>query len=278
MNDDPDELLTTTQAAQLVGHSRQHIADLCDTGQLPHTRAGTHRRIRRGDLQALLNPSATPDAERDLWLHHAIAGKLVANPDRVLAAARRNLKATSLPPVWAIRWQWLIDSGPDAVLTAILGTGPSADQLRVTSPLRTLLSAAEQDRIITAWAGHRHATPAVPAARTPGDGSPSYADLRPYTVADNLDDLTGPTSGTITLPRHIDWSGSPTRNLDEAGMLPAVYQTVLNEASRVEDLNTFLNRDALIRLWPDLHLSPKVRRLWQDRFPQLTQHPTPEGH
>ncbi len=97
----------------------------------------------------------------------------------------------------------------------------------------------------------------------------SYSERRPYAVAENLDALTGPTTGTITLPHRIDWSGSPTHDLDNPGMLRSVYQTILTEAFRQEDLNNFLNRAALIRLWPDMFLPAKVRRLWEERFPEL---------
>ncbi len=61
-------------------------------------------------------------------------------------------------------------------------------------------------------------------------------------VADNLNELTGPTSGIVTLPHHICWSASPTRNLDNASTVISMYQTVLHEASTVEDLNTWLDR------------------------------------
>lgn len=97
----------------------------------------------------------------------------------------------------------------------------------------------------------------------------SHTERKPHVVADNLDNLTGPTTGTITLPHHIDWSGTPTKNLDEPGMLASVYQTILNEAATVEDLNTLLNGPALIDLWPTMWLPVAVRRLWETRFPQL---------
>src|SRR5690242_7965057 len=35
-----------------------------------------------------------------------------------------------------------------------------------------------------------------------------YGDRKPYIVAEDLDDLRGPTKGTVTLPQHLDWSGS----------------------------------------------------------------------
>src|SRR5690349_25016882 len=35
----------------------------------------------------------------------------------------------------------------------------------------------------------------------------TYSDRKPYVVAERLDDLRGPTGGTVTLPSHLDWSG-----------------------------------------------------------------------
>jgi excisionase family DNA binding protein len=49
------ELLTTGEAARLMNSSRSHVVDLCDIGVLPCVRSGnkgTHRRIRRGDIEA----------------------------------------------------------------------------------------------------------------------------------------------------------------------------------------------------------------------------------
>jgi hypothetical protein len=103
----------------------------------------------------------------------------------------------------------------------------------------------------------------------------SYSEQRPYTVADNLDDLTGPTSGVVRLPHHLDWSGTPVYNLDTPGRLASLYRAVISEAARVEDLNTWVNRDRLIELWPTLGLPDKVYRLWGERFPQLVHHPIP---
>lgn len=88
-------------------------------------------------------------------------------------------------------------------------------------------------------------------------------------VVTSLADLRGPTHGTIELPIWLFWHPDRTFDLDEAGMLPWVYQVVLREASRPEDLTTYLNGDALISVWPDLYLPKGVRRAWEDQHPAL---------
>lgn len=61
--------LTTSETASMLGVSRQHVVNLCDRGELSFSRAGTHRRIRRSDVQQLLEPQLTREQEKSLWLH-----------------------------------------------------------------------------------------------------------------------------------------------------------------------------------------------------------------
>ncbi|HZJ09137.1 MAG TPA: helix-turn-helix domain-containing protein [Trueperaceae bacterium] len=45
-----DELLTTTQAAELLNLSRPSVVNICDSGRLPYQLAGKHRRLRLADV------------------------------------------------------------------------------------------------------------------------------------------------------------------------------------------------------------------------------------
>jgi len=107
------------------------------------------------------------------------------------------------------------------------------------------------------------------ASSRPPASYASYGDRKPYVVAQRLADLRGPTSGTVQLPQHLDWSGNPSYDLDKPARLASMYRTVLNEASSTDDLRAWIDGSVLVRLWPSLWLPPQVRRLWESRFPEL---------
>lgn len=75
-----NDWLTTGETATMLGVSRQHVVDLCDRGELPCTRAGTHRRIRRSDVERMITPLLTREQEKSLWLHRALLGHLMIEP------------------------------------------------------------------------------------------------------------------------------------------------------------------------------------------------------
>jgi hypothetical protein len=54
-------------------------------------------------------------------------------------------------------------------------------------------------------------------------------------------------------------------------MLRSMYEKVLREAIRTEDLATFLNGSTLREVWRDLFLPREVRRAWEDRHPVLRE-------
>lgn len=94
---------------------------------------------------------------------------------------------------------------------------------------------------------------------------------RPYVAVDSLDELRGPTDGIVTLPRRLDLGPQRPFDLRSDRHLVVMYETVLNEARRVEDVRAFINGRVLVRLWPELTLPPDVRSLWESRIPQLRE-------
>jgi len=66
------------------------------------------------------------------------------------------------------------------------------------------------------------------------------------------------------------WSAPDrTFNLDQPSMLQAMYEAVLREASRPDDLASYLNGEVLVAVWPELFLPKGLRRAWEDRHPAL---------
>lgn len=55
-----DALLTTSQAAKLIGISATYLLRLLDTGRIPVEYRGTHRRIRLADATAYLASRNSP--------------------------------------------------------------------------------------------------------------------------------------------------------------------------------------------------------------------------
>ena len=74
----------------------------------------------------------------------------------------------------------------------------------------------------------------------------------------------------MRLPNHLDWSGSPEYDLDTPDEIASMYQTVLNEATTIDDLRTWIDGQQLLRLWRTLWLPAPLRRAWEQKFPQLS--------
>jgi hypothetical protein len=141
------------------------------------------------------------------------------------------------------------------------------DLQRVTGYSRETIRQALRPEVRRVTNTNRRKLTVVPSQ--PAGGHRSYGDRKPYVVAESLDDLRGPTEGTVNLPQHLDWSGNASYNLDKPTRLASMYRTVLNEASSVEDLRAWIDGQTLARLWPTLWLPPQVRRLWESRIPEL---------
>jgi hypothetical protein len=94
---------------------------------------------------------------------------------------------------------------------------------------------------------------------------------RPYAVPERLDLLQGPSSGTVHLPSHLDWSGNAVYDLDAPGRVVDLYRAVLIEAAGPQDLYAYLDERVLRRLWALLWLPAQLRRAWEQRFPVLAE-------
>ncbi|MFI6241883.1 helix-turn-helix domain-containing protein [Micromonospora sp. NPDC050795] len=154
-----EDLLTTGQVAKLLGSSRQRVVNLCERGELPFVKIGTHRRVKRDQVEALLRPrqELTRDQLKSLWLHQAVAGSLVTDPDEVLSKARKNLDRLlrqhqgTMTEVWLRRWQDKINDGVGTVLKMLNSEDPEAVELRQNSPFAGVLSQPQRKKVLESF-------------------------------------------------------------------------------------------------------------------------------
>lgn len=97
----------------------------------------------------------------------------------------------------------------------------------------------------------------------------TYAENRPYVLPEALTELVGPVTGVVQLPSRLDWSERTAFHLDEPAERNVMYERVIREATRVDDLRSYLNETILRQVWGRLYLPARVRRSWEERFPTL---------
>jgi DNA-binding XRE family transcriptional regulator len=87
---------------------------------------------------------------------------------------------------------------------------------------------------------------------------------RVVTVPDGLWRLSVPSAvGSVTLPRHLDWSGpARSHDLGDREQRARGYEVVLREGD-ADDLLTYVDGLLLLDLWPELVLPREIRRVWQ---------------
>lgn len=160
-------MLTTSQAAKLLGASRQHVAGLADREQIPSWRSGTHRRFQREDVLAFRaaqrravdqarKPTLNLTDRRSLAYGCLVAAKLVAEPEAVLRAAQRNLELLrsvhgdgSADP-YLDRWEALLSGPLESILYVLTSPDEDSVALRHAAPFAGVLSDGEREQVIRA--------------------------------------------------------------------------------------------------------------------------------
>lgn len=151
-----DTLMKTGAVAEALGVSRQHVVDLCERGELSSIRVGAHRRIRRSDVDALLEAqSMTEEQRQQLWMHRALLTHLLTRPEEVMGLARENIRRWSSmhrpdgrTVEYLREWDSILARGLDATIDTLLSTSPRARELRQNSPFAGVLSQAERNQVL----------------------------------------------------------------------------------------------------------------------------------
>lgn len=142
------ELIRTGAAAALLGTSRQHVVDLVERGVVQNHGTGVHRRLDRDEVLALIRSDGTRDDRQSLWLHAAVAGRIVRDPDAAIGRARANLarmeRAHGANAPWLRRWRRLLAEGPEAVVRLLVADSAEARELRQNSPFAGVLTERER--------------------------------------------------------------------------------------------------------------------------------------
>lgn len=156
-----NDWISTGEAASMLGVSRQHVVDLCDRGELPCTRIGTHRRIERADIQRMLAPELTREQEKSLWLHRALLGPLMQDPLGILRLAQVNLerwlpqhRVDSMAARYLEQWNATLEGGIDSVAQVLTGTDPRSIELRQNSPFAGALTDVERRQVLRSFREH----------------------------------------------------------------------------------------------------------------------------
>ena len=149
-------MLTTGEAAEMLGVSRQHIVNLADRGEIDSTKVGAHRRIPLSEVERLQGGNGlTPEREKSLRLHQALIGDLLENPDAVMNKVRENIarwlpqqRVDGMSAFYLREWERILDSGLDRILEALTATDEKSYELRENSPFAGVLSQERRAKVL----------------------------------------------------------------------------------------------------------------------------------
>ncbi len=137
-----DELLSTGEAAALLGVTSRTVARMVDRGDLPGYRIGRHRRVRRSAIE--LRDARTPSQDVAVMLGVLLAAQLIEDPDAAFAVARRNLERQEQHPTqsatWTEQWADIVEQRDVRQIVVVLTDPDDRTGLRQTHPFRGLIS------------------------------------------------------------------------------------------------------------------------------------------
>jgi excisionase family DNA binding protein len=156
-----ETMLKTGEVARLLGVSRQHVANLCDRGEIEHVRVGTHRRVPRDEVERLMGNRLTREEEKSLRLHQALLTPMLAEPDVVISKALNNLdrwqsmhRPDGMTAQYLEQWRRLLDDGLDAIVDTVISRSRQARELRQNSPFAGVLPDETRLQVLQTFKDH----------------------------------------------------------------------------------------------------------------------------
>ena len=73
----------------------------------------------------------------------------------------------------------------------------------------------------------------------------------------------------VELPQRLMWNPNRRFDLDDPDLLLWMYENVLREAIRRNELRQWINGRILVRIWRKLNLPRPVRQAWEARHARL---------
>jgi hypothetical protein len=107
-----------------------------------------------------------------------------------------------------------------------------------------------------------------PSDRGDATGRLLFKDIVPYDMPTSLEALRGPATGMLDLPVTVYWGPHHRFDLGDPADLETAYQALVREGTTA-DQESLLNDRLLRRVWPELMLPERCRRVWEERFPGL---------
>lgn len=123
-----------------------------------HGQIVTHR-------PASIGPSTTTpwtrEREKSLWLHHAVLGELVRDPEGVVAKARSNIerwrhlhRPDGMAAVYMGQWSRILDSGLEEIIETLASRSERASELRQNTPFAGVLDDTTRRVVIGNFVAH----------------------------------------------------------------------------------------------------------------------------
>lgn len=139
--------MTQAELAQLAGTSQPNVSDY-ESDRVSPTVEVAERLLAAVGKELTVTPVSTLADRRSLALARIYAARLVEDPERVVAIARRNLdRMRRLSPQiqpWVSAWEGLLELPPRVLAGLLIDEGEFARSLRPTNPFAGVVTEPER--------------------------------------------------------------------------------------------------------------------------------------